>query len=148
MFRPIIAALTSAAVILAFAPRTQAAEAYVAIAMSDADTPKYGTGRGDTRDQAIAAAMAACRKAAGAECGYHYWTRSGSHMVMLFCESEIAGEPVRGGLGGHDRSSLERAKIRALRSIQKSLLRNTYSHLDAEDCRVLAQYSDGRFTGF
>lgn len=124
-----------------------AADKYVAIAVAD-DAPKYGTGSGATKEEAIDAAYAACKKSYGKDCGYHYWAKSSNHVVMMYCEKVIAGEKVSGGLGAHHSSSLEKAKTKALRSIKKFLLINTYDHLEPGDCRVVATYSGGTFTRY
>jgi hypothetical protein len=129
---------------LLFAPAVvNAAQTFVAIAANDIG--EIGTGSGETKDIAIKEALAACNKSATKKCGYNYWTKSTSYMVMLHCKMQVEGESVEGALGAHDKSSIKKAIIKARRKIGKMLLYST-SYLKKEDCRVVASYSRGKFS--
>ncbi len=118
-----------------------AADGFVAVMLGE--NQMFGKGIGATKNAAIANAEQDCEKVTGNDCGYYYWTRSTSYLVFMYCEFDVGGEEIRGGLAHHSTRSLARAKELALNDLKRDLLRNTYDYLREEDCRVLVTYSPG-----
>lgn len=131
--------------LLAFAAPAHA-QKYVAAAVS-ADGKTVATASSDAKKSVQDLALQNCAKKSGQQCGYYYWTRSTSHMIMLYCTFELQNETISGGLGGHSKKSLADAQKKAFREAQSALNRGGY-RLKTEDCAVKATYSDGAFNTY